>query len=342
MLCKIKNVGNLDPAFTANGTFRLEISPPSGILDNIQFFVRGKHTTNITTAQIEGAVNTFASMQITFPRLNVPNIIWNVLPRDLVWINALMQGQRPANLNPTASAAVHKDSFRIPLALPRHLTRFPQIWGLDTRELAGPIIVEGQYGPVTSIGTGSTAITQDTSVSICVRKRRPGITPTLVLAATQNRLGNTDDARNGPTNISTGNIQALWGLFLRQHDNSAQAAQRVDGLVTRYTIDHSQEEILADDFFSIAKRRTGEFFQFAAADLPAGINFEVFAPSGELDDMPVMVGGRRLALTHDSVEQTPDDVTNVTPAANDAVYAIPVGVQLTAAGQAAFGARLPR
>ncbi len=328
--CRTKDVGELDPRFAIGGTARLEIAPPSGVIKYLKFKISGDHTTNITTGQTDGQVNIFSNFQVTFPRLGLPPVIWDFLPRDMIHFSAFLQGQRPVNANPTATTAAHHDSWIMPLSLPRHLTRNPEIWGLDTRELAGPIIVEATYAAATSIGTGATAITNRTLVTVCTESRTP-ITPSLVLAGVQQRVTHDTDGRNGPTTIGVGNLEALWGLFIRHNDNSDQADQRQDGLITRHIIDHSRDGILSDEHFIITKARTGEFFSFAAADLPSGIAFPIFAPTGDLRDMPVMVGGQTLKVIHDSAEVLLDEVTDITVAAGDSIYYNPVGIQLTSA-----------
>jgi len=337
-LCKRKDVGNLVPAFTPNASYRLEIAPPDGILKRIDFYVRGDHTTNITTPQQDGALNIFNSMMVTFPRKGgLKPIIWNVLPRDLALMSALFEAQRNTNDNPTPTTENHFDFFTIWLALPDHLHESPDEWGLDTAELAGPIIVEGQYGPVTSIGTGSTAITTDTSVTVCTQQRRligdVVQTPFAAMSANQNRIQIESDARHGPTTVNLSNIDHLWGVYLRNTDDSNQAAERQDGLVTRFILEHSREGDLTDEFQIMMKKSTNKFFGLDRTDQADGIVLPVFAPTGEIGDMPFMGAGRTLRLTTDTVEQTPVEVTNVTPAAGDAVFTIPIGAQLSLAGQ---------
>jgi len=330
-LCAIKDVGELDPRFALNGTARLEIAPNSGVIKYLKFKISGDHDTAITTPQTDGQVNIFSNFQVTFPRRRLPPIKWDFLPRDMIHFNFFLQGQRPVFANPAADLGDHHDSWVVPLALPAHLTRNPEIWGLDTGDLSGPIIVEATYGAPASLGTGATVVRNRTLVSTCIETRTP-ITPALVLAGVQNRITHDTDGRLGPTTIGTGNLEALWGLFIRHNDQSNQAAQRQDGLVTRHTIDHSRERILSDDQFIIQKARTGEFFKVAAADLPTGIAFEIFAPTADLRDMPRMNRGETLKVIHDSAEAVLDEVVDIAPAAGDSIYYNPVGVQLTAAG----------
>jgi len=344
-LCKRKDVGDLVPDWTANGSFRLEIAPPDGVLKRIDFYIRGDHTTNITLAQEDGQVNTFNALMVTFPRKGgLKPIIWNVLPRDLIHMSALFEGQRNTNANPTATTANHFDMFSIWLALPDHLHDSPNEWGLDTAELSGPIVVEGQYAAVTGIGTGSTAVTQQTTVSVCTEQRRRlgarALTPFAAMGANQNRIQIESDSRHGPTTVNMSNIDHLWGLMLRNHDDSDQANERQDGLVTRFIIDHSREEILTDEFQIILKKITNKFFHLDRTDQADGIVLPVFAPTGEIGDMPFMGAGRTLKLTTVTDETIPVEVTNVTPGAGDAVYAIPIGAQLSLAGQQAVRSAL--
>jgi len=335
-LCRVKDVGEVTPRFTAGAPFKLEIAPPDGIITELLIASRGDHTTNITTAQIDGEANIFSALQVTFQRRGLPPVIINVLPRDLKHINSYLEGQAIAAANPTATTGVHHFATKIPLVLPPRLVGNPLEWGLDTTELAGPILLEGTYGAVTDLGTGATVVTNILNVSVCTRRRprRGEIRPSFILAMNQNRIQHESAARQGPTTISTGNLEALWGIFLRQHDVSAQAAQRVDGLITRFIIDHSEEGILNDEFFQTLQKRSGNFFKLAAADLPVGTAFPVFSERGRIQDMPILMRGRTLKMIHDSVEVLPVEVTDVTPAANDAFYAIPIGVQLTAAAAA--------
>lgn len=332
-LCRRKNIGDLVPQFTPGATFRLQALPLDGILTRIDFYLRGDHTTNITTPQVDGQVNIINDLRVTINRkAGLQPIVWNVRPRDLVHITRLFDGQLPANANPTASLATHFDLFSIFLAPPPHLVALPTAWGLDTAEIAN-IIIEGSWGAVTDIGTGATIVTTDVSVTTC-SLRRTGVAPIMALAANQNFVLHESDARLGPDDLGVGQIDALWLLYLRHNDQSAQAAQRVDGLITRHFIDHSEEGRLNDEFFIMLKKATGLRFKLAAADLAAGVAISEFAAGALISDMPSMMEGQKLSVEHDSAEVVPVEVTDVTPAAGDGIMYIPIGGQFTAAGEA--------
>ena len=333
-LCRVKDAGDLVPAYTASTPFRLEVFPPDGILQNLSFYIRGTHVTLITAGgTTDGEVRTINDLRVTAPRRGrLKPIIHNALPRDLKHITSLFEGQLPDRANPLGDGLAHFGEFSIYYAPPPHLVANPASYGLDTSELSGPIIVEGTYDAVTSIGPSATAITQQVTVTACSIKRT-GVRPTLALTMNRNAILHESDSRLGPTNLGVGNMDLLWMLYLRQNDVSAVSASRVDGLITRFDIEHSEEGDLNDELFQQLKKRTGKRFKLANADIPAGIAISEFSPGGLASFMPSMLEGQELQLRHDSTEAVPAEVTDVTPAAGDSIEAIPIGVQFTQAGE---------
>jgi len=327
--------GQLVPAFTENSAFTHNLSPQDGILERIDVFYRGDHDTLITAGgQIDGEANIFQSFQVTIPRKGLSPLIYNPLPRDHKFITQHFEGALPLNANPLADLGTHDGMFSIYIALPERLARDPLDFGLDSQDISDSIIIEGNYGANASIGPSATGIRNITDFTVVTRQRRPNRKPFASLSMNQNFLVHDSTARRGPSQVEMGNIEALYGVFLRQHDNSAVSAQRVDGLITRFILEHSQEGILADDLFQFMKRRSAAHFGLPQAEVPAGITFPVFSRGGDIGDMPIMIQGRKLTLIHDSAEAVPTGTVDVVPAASDAVYAIAVGIQLTRAGLA--------
>jgi len=329
-LCRISNQGNLDPNFVANQPTRAIIVPPDGILKRLDFYFTGDHTTDMS-AQEDGESNIFSSFRVTVPRKRLPNIVHDILPRDSKWLTAILEGSLSEHLNPTGTTLDHQGRFSIFYAPPRRLTPLYRDYGIDTRDLSGPIIIEALYNGVASIGASSTAITNETRISACVEERT-SIAPSFVLAYQQNRLDHTSDARLGPETLGTANLERLAAIFLRQHDDSGTTTERVDGLITRF-IARFQGTDIHDELFQALKQRTAQFFQFDRADYPDGIGIQLFAEDWNPAEMLPLKTGNDIKLIHDSVEALPDTVTNITPASGDAIYAITMGVQLTAAAR---------
>lgn len=325
----VKNVGDLSPVFAASSAFRLAVNPPAGILKGLQIRNRGQHTTDITTAATDGELNYFNTLQVTVNRKGKPPIIQNALPRDHKWLTAYFRGTLPERANPatagTALANAHYGQFDIPFAPPDRLCNDPDDWGIPTDTLDGPIIIEGTYGAASDIGAGATAIANRTSVS-CDIKVGSARRPRMALGVNYHRLAHESDSRLGPDSIGVGNLEALAAVMLVQHDNSAAAAQRVDGLITRFTVELQEYGIISDELFRLMKARTQSYYGLAVADVPAGVGILTLAPGWSPDEMP-MLRGRTLSVIHDSAEATPDDITAVTPTTSDAVRVLVVGAQ---------------
>ncbi len=331
MTCRVIDQGNLDPAFTADSPTRSEISPPDGILKRLDFYFTGTHTTDMS-AQEDGESNIFTSFRVTLPRKRLPNVIFDLLPRDAKWLTAILEGSLAEHLNPTGTGLAHQGRFSLFLAPPRRLTgRLDQDYGLDTRELSGPIIVEAQYGGVASIGAASTAIVNATRISLCVEDRT-ATAPAFILSYNQNRVDHISDARLGPTTLGTSNQERLAGIFLRQHDDTGTATERVDGLITRFTFRHRGLDI-QNELYMALKQRTIQEFNMDRTDYPNGIALPMFAPNWNPAEMLDLEGGNTMKVIHDSIEAAPDGVTNITPASGDAIYNIMLGIQLSAAAR---------
>ena len=316
----------LEPDFAASQPAVANIVPQDGVLKRLDVYFHGAHSTLITTAQIDGESNIFAAFRVTARRRGLPPIIHDVLVRDHKFITAIMNGSLAEHLNPLADAAAHKGFFSIFYAPPRDRCERYDDWGLDTADLAGPIQIEALYGAVTSIGTGSTAITNRTRISPVVEDRRP-TAPAFILSAQQHIIDFVNDQRR-QTTLSTANLERLAAIYLRQHDFSAQAAQRVDGLITRFQLDHRGVR-RHDDLHDGMKQRTAQFAGHDRADYPDGISMMLLADGFKAEEMLDLSGGDSLVLTSDSVETVPDPITDVTPAASDAVFAVSLGMQLT-------------
>ena len=325
--CTVIDQGNLDPAYTESQPARLEVVPQDGILKRIDVYFTGTHVT-AATAQEDGESNIFSALRVEIPRRRMPNVIFDILPRDAKWLTAILEGSLSEHLNPTADGGAHQGRFSLFLAPPRRLTPFFNDYGLDTNELSGPIQISVLYNSVTSIGGSATAITNATRISTCVEDRA-GVAPSFILSANQNRVDHISDARLGPTTLGTSNLERLAGMFLRQHDDSGTATERVDGLITRFIIRHRGLDI-QNELFMALKQRTAQLFGFDRADYPDGIALPLFAETWDPSDMLDLEGGNTLKIIHDSIEALPDGVTDIPPATSDAFYAIMLGMQLTA------------
>jgi len=331
--------GELEPRFEPSGSFSKEISLSEGVLKYIDLYSVGDHVTNITGAATDGETRPIQELQVLIPRKQGEPVVWNWKPRDLKFLTQQMAGTLPVNANPTATTGVHFSLIRIPLALPKHLTTNPDIWGISADDIAGKIRITGTYGAANAIGTGATVTTHRTNITtgLALAQRRKGrilpmAQPMMVMAGQENRFAIESDARHGPLVVQTGNIHKLYALFLRQQDISATAAERVDGLVTRFMLHHTDYDQLLDEFHIILKKDTQQEFGLDVADIPDGIS--TFRPSrmGLPREMPDLFDDQVLKLTADTTEVTPLEVTNVTPATGDALYANVMGPMFTRAG----------
>lgn len=322
------HVGDLNPVFTPNGRFTADVNVPVGVIKDLALYVHGTHVTAITTACTDPEWNLITSLRVYIPRKTRPAIIWDLPARDLKWITAYWAGTTPANVVTAADGGVHYGLIKIPFYPPDVLCSDDGAWGINSDELAGPIHLEGQFGPAANIGVGATVVASTVRVSVGIDQtpRRAS----LALCGSTHFIAHESAQRSGKTLLAAGNAEFLYGLYLRQHDNSATAAQRVDGLVTRFIAEHSTAGTLFDQLFIVLKKETGLLFKLAAAESPAGVCIFPADSKALLDTLPPMVGGRSVSLLMDSAETVPDEVTDVTPAAGDGVYVGFLGVQLAA------------
>lgn len=324
-----EDVGVLDPRFdAANRSFTAKVSVPDGVLTRLDYYPRGTHTTNITTAQQDGEFNFFTHLQMTINRKRGKPVVWNMLPRDLKHLTSIWEGQLPARANPATAGQAHFGLFSHYLAPPRHLLGNPLMHGIDTREIVMPIIVEGQYGPLTSIGAGVTAVDFETQITAVVRKRIPGRFPRLVWSGNQMRQEHESAQRQGPKDVSVGNIEFLYGMLIRTFDVSLPATDRIDGFLTRVIVRHSRLRDLVNELWAIQKKATGMFYQLAAADIPAGVILPTFAGRANRGDL-LPLNGETLQIILDSLEVPPDEFPDVVPVAGDAVFINTLGAQAT-------------
>jgi len=336
---RIINEGEVTPVFTAGSAFSKEIAPIEGhVLKGLMFYFRGDHTTNITTGATDGAAAPITELQVEVPRIDRSNprrpidpIVWNWRPVDLIHLASQYAGHILPTANPTGTGTNHFGAFYIPFAPPKRITNNYDDWGIPASEINGKIRIRGNYGGVASIGTGSTVITHRTSISQIVESPNQ-LPPRACLMGIQNRIAIESDTRHGPLVIQPGAAEALFQLFLRQHDDSATAAQRVDGLVTRYIFKMNQVDLI-DELHTMLQKKHNTDFSLDAAAIQAGISGHLFSKRGIFGELPQIDGGTALSLTVDTSEEIPVEFANVTPTTADAVYANIVGAKLTSFGR---------
>ena len=331
-------MGNLAPVFTANLPFRLIVRPPAGVLKRLDFYVRGQHTTDITTGATHGEVNYFQAFKLTAKRKNgLPDIVWEALPRDLKKITAMLDGQLMPRANPatagTSAATAHFGVFSVFFAPPRKKCRFPDDWGLHSDDLIDndPIVIEGRYGAVTDIGTGATAIAQTTSVTAEVEQTQPGDPkPGLVLGCQATFFPHESDIKSALHTLPLGNVELYCGAMFRSHDNSAAAAQEVDTFPTIIELSHSQRGVVAGDLFIEEKKKTGVWSGLATADVFAGTIMPMASPEFIESQMIRRTEGA-FTFFIDSLLTASDETGAVTPTTSDGVHAAVIGAYKTGA-----------
>ena len=333
-LCKKTDVGNLDPDMSGAGgqSFSAEVTVPDGILQRLDFVTDGTHATLITNDGEDGAVDIIDSLRVRIPRKNMPEAEWNWRARDLKHLNHVFSRTLPTRGITLADGGAHFAKFAVPLVLPDHLAQSPEEYGLDTREIDGPILISGRYGVPADLGVGATVVANQTSIVACVRDRNVDLAPSVFLVGNSQRIAHESAGSLGPSTISTGVIEFLYALFLRVMDDSAEPDGRTNSMVTRFTTRHSFEGILNDESWQHLIKSTQETFGVPAAEVPAGIAIALFAEGGQLEDMPVM-SGQTLRILHNSEEAISNEFSpRITIAVGDHFFANTLGVQLTEAG----------
>jgi len=330
-LCKFMDQGDVVPAFTENTPFKLDVVPEDGILTFIQFRINGAHVGNISVAQDDGEVNVISDFRVLVKRKGMPDLEWNWLPRDLKWLTAMFEGNLPSFANPTSSTQVHHGDFRVYFKPPERLILEPEKWGIDTKDLAGPIKISGRWGVAADIGVSATVVTSTLSVVTCTERRKFRRPPEWALAAENNQLTVDSAAKFGPKQVPTASFDALWMTFMRQFDSST-TIDRVDGLIDNVQLKHTQEGELVNETFSGIKKRTFSQFGLANADVPTGIAMVNHNPGGDVGEMPVMSAGNELQVRVDARNAPPTEFTNVAPGTGDQVFFQALGVQFTSFG----------
>jgi len=337
---RIINEGEVTPVFGSGSAFSKEIAPIEGhILKGLMFYSRGDHDTLITAGgATDGEAAPITELQVEVPRIDRGNprrpidpIVWNWRPVDLIHLASQYAGHLIPRANPLADLGVHFSTFFIPFAPPKRITNNYDDWGIPASEINGKIRIRGNYGGLTSIGPSATGIRHRTSISQIVESPNR-IPPRACLMGIQNRIPIESDTRHGPLVIQPGAAEAVFQLFLRQHDDSAVSAQRVNGLVTRYIFKMNQVDLI-DELHTMLQKKMNSDLSLDAAAIQAGISGHLFSKRGIFGELPQIDGGTALSLTVDTSEEIPVEFANVTPTTADAVYANIVGAKLTSFGR---------
>ena len=333
-LCKKTEIGTLDPDMSAGGNqiFRLEATVPDGILQRLDLVTDGTHVTLISNDAQDGEVDIIQNLRVQIPRKNMPGAEWNWRPRDLKHLNHLFSRTLPTRGITLADGGAHFGKFSVPFVLPDHLAQSPEEYGLDTREIDGPILITGRFGVPADLGVGATAVANRTSVVACVRDRNEDLAPSVFLVGNSQRIAHESAGSLGPATVSTGVIEFLYALYLRVMDDSAEPDGRTNNMVTRFTTRHSFDDVLNDESWQHLIKATQETFGVPAAEVPVGVAMQLFAEGGQLEDMPVM-SGQTLLIRHNSEEAISNEFSpRVTITTGDHFFANALGVQLTEAG----------
>lgn len=334
-LCKQSDIGQLDPSMSGAGgqTFALEVPVPAGVLERLDFTTDGTHVTLIGNSGEDGEVDVIQSLRVQIPRVNMPDAEWNWRPRDLKLLNQQLQGTLPSRNITLADGGAFNGRFSIPFVLPDHLAQSPEEYGLDSRDIDGPILVTGRYGVPTDLGTLATVVDMTTDVVACVRDFNRFVEPSVFLVGASQRVAHGETGDLGPTTISTGTIESLYALYLRIMDESAEPDGRTNSLITRFEFRHSFEGILNDGNWQHILRASQEFFGIPSAEVEAGVATMIIAQGAQLEDMPVM-SGQTLRLRHNSEAAIQREFAPaLVPVLGDHFFANTLGVMLTRAGR---------
>lgn len=327
------------PNFTASTDFASTIRLPNGVIRGFYIDIRGTLTGTITTVNAEGLARMVSLIEIVLPRPDNRSFRIRAPMRDLYVLSKLF-GVTPRVLWPTSASAAYLRFF-LPLEIPRNVAN-PHRWGIDTRELNGPMQVSGTWGTAAAYGQTSTGFTAGAlRISPLIELGVKRNLPRAALVIHENRV-DVDAAAKFDHELVTGEMDGLHGILWRTFDSSATGdADRPDGLITALKVETPGSLVLFDDFFDTAKVQMQEYFGIDQAELTQaaphgylGYGYSVF--NRELVPNRY-VSPQGIALEIDAVTAQLTGITDVVAASGDRVHAIAVGIQQNIVAQERAG-----
>lgn len=319
--------------FTANGTFSAELPVTHGVIKGYGFKIR--FTTVGSTAVFQDAPERVVShVRVSFPRIGLRAYESEGPLRYLRLVGEYLNHYAPRR-NATGAATDQYSTVRVPFE-PAHV-QSEHLFGIDARELSGPVKIEGRYGALADYGTGTTALNGFELIPMLLIDDEAVAAPRAVLLPVHTRIPFNQNTKQSNIRLERANLDGLFAVLLFTEDSSVPAADRINGLVTDVKLSHLGVSIAEGEFFSLQE----EGFRYFNIDpdqrdaaVPAGLagtcaliaNRELAVAS-----YPDLMSAD-LVLMLDPVRAPAIPVTNVDPAAGDQVHAMVLGIQ----GNAAF------
>jgi hypothetical protein len=305
------------PRHASGAGFVSRIPVPAGLIRGMSFDLSGTTVTN--SALNDDAPWTLVSvLRIVLP-LKRGDVVLQSTGRDLFLLARYLNGNLRENQT-SATAGVTFSSFFLPFG--------PRGWGIHSDALrpGAEIIVSGTWGPPSEYGAATTAITNGIlRPSIYVEAGAPAVEGRRALIPVTTRLALESESRIPRIRINKPELaEGLFAILFRAEDSSV-VGDREDGLVTRLQVNHPGLGTIVDSFFRSLRGAGLEWAGISPAEvtaaLPLGLDgTALFVAAPTFDAFPDLMRSD-IDVTYDAFETVQDGVTNVAPAAGDALHA---------------------
>lgn len=321
------------PEYAASRDFALRIPMKRGVHKGIVIDFRGT-TVGSTAANQDGPDNMVDRLRIEYPRKGGGSYVLEGALRDFRILAEMLNGRAPLRNN-SAAAAAQYNVIHLPFYVPGKDQY--HLWGIDSDEIGDFILISGTYGALLNYGADTSALTAgQLRFMPIVAQHEPQGRPRAALLPVGTQIPVVAASRVEDV-LANGHLDALFGVLFRTHDNSATAATRVDGLISRIELDHSVDGTLLRATFVAIKERGAAFFRVPNAEHTAaspaghaGTALAVLNGQCAIGGYPSL-RGEKVDVVLDAQTTVPVGVTNVVPAASDAVFCTTIGVQFNRA-----------
>jgi len=308
----------VDQQHSSGRKFSAFLSPQAGLIRGIAFLLDGTGVGGTTTAlQDDGPFTLISDIAITIP-LKSGDVTSRLTGQDLYLLSRWLRGHVRES-DTAASDTAFRAMAYLPLGGPRG--------GYHTAAMrpGARIVITGTWGPSTAYVSGSSSITTgrlipslDVDVGALRSESRRGLVYQFTRFAIESSSRFTNERVNKPSRA-----QRLLGVLWRSSDVSADA-DRVDGLVTRYILQHTKIGILHDQFMRDLRDDGADLLKIPDRDIvaasPLGLDGTAYYVAASGSGAPDLVSGD-LVATLDAAEAVPPQTTDVTPASGDEVVA---------------------
>jgi hypothetical protein len=340
-MLKDLQIADIPNGYISNGQSSQQLAFPDGVQKDLTIHLEGPTGGPVTSAAEDPELGILQRARLTIPMKRRPPIVIEADPRDFKQMGFFWGGTLAPAVSSVATTGNLSGVLKILFAPPDVVTENDDIYGIPSDEIAGYGTLDITWNPAAiGLGTGGTIVQGAIKghISVGVNVGANVKRPLACLVFSRNRVAQIAAVRSTQNILQTGNAQFLVGMFIKQMQAATNSSvvndKKVDGLVTRFMIDHSTFARLIDEHFSILKTETQLMFKAAAGDMPAGCAMLMFSNKARLNEMPTLMGGQQLTAILDSAEAETADIAAVTPQNGDYVNMVVIGAQLTEAGQA--------